>query len=104
MLESISFLFEILGLKKMMSIKQHVRILEKHMNSLFPNLNIHFYVSKRSKYVHMGLDCALCTLKDHENIICEIRDFMYDELDERFTFCFPQLGTYGKVEAQLHYF
>ena len=52
----------------MMTIKQHVRILEKHMVNIFPNLNIHSYVSKRSKYVHMGLDCALCTLKYHENI------------------------------------
>ena len=74
-----------------MTIKQYDKIFEKHINILFPNWNIHFYVSKRSKYVHMGLDCALCTLKDHENIICEVRDFMYDELDEPFTFCFPQL-------------
>ena len=79
-----------------MTIEQHVRILERHMNSLFRNLNIHFYVSKRTKYVQMGLDCALCTLKDHENIISEIRDFMYDELDERFTFCFPQLVSMVK--------
>ena len=39
----------------------------------------------------MGLDCALFTLKDHANIISKIKDFMFDELDERFTFCFPQL-------------
>ena len=74
-----------------MIIKQHVRILEKHLNSLFPSLNIHFYVSRRSKYVHMGLDCALFTLKDHANTISKIKDFMFDELDERFSFCFPKL-------------
>ena len=35
----------------MMTIKQHIRMLEKHMNNLFPNLNIHFYVSKGSKFL-----------------------------------------------------
>ena len=39
----------------------------------------------------MGLDCALFTLKGYDKIIAEIKDFMYDELDERFKFCFPQL-------------
>ena len=74
-----------------MLMNQHVRILEKHMNSLFPSLKIHFHVSRRSKYVHMSLDSALFTLKDYDRIIAEIKDFMCDELDKRFTFCFPQL-------------
>ena len=74
-----------------MLINKHVRILEKHMNSLFPNLKINFYVSKRSKYVHMGLDLPLFSIKDHDRIINEIKEFMFDELDERFKFCFPQL-------------
>ena len=39
----------------------------------------------------MGLDCALFTLKDYSGIIAEIKDFMFDELDKRFSFCFPQL-------------
>ena len=34
-----------------MTIKQQIRMLEKHMNNLFPNLNIHFYVSKVSKFL-----------------------------------------------------
>ena len=74
-----------------MLINQHFRILEKHLNSFFPNLNIRFYVSRRSKYAHMGLDRALFTLKDYRGIIAEIKDFMFDELDKRFSFCFPQL-------------
>ena len=39
----------------------------------------------------MGLDFALFTLKDHDRITSEVKDFMFDELDERFKFCFPQL-------------
>ena len=73
-----------------MLINQHVRILEKHLNSLFPNLNIGFYVSRRSKYV-MGLNCALFTLKDYSGIIAEIKDFVFDQLDEHFSFYFLQL-------------
>ena len=74
-----------------MLINKHVRILEKHMSSLFPNLKINFYVGRRSKYVHMGLDLVLFTIKDHDRIINEIKDFMFDELNERFKFCIPQL-------------
>ena len=77
--------------KEKMLINQPVRIQEKHLNSLFPNLNIRFYVSGRSKYVHMGLDCALFTIKDYSGIIAEIKDFMFDEFDKRFSSCFPQL-------------
>ena len=82
-----------------MLINKHVRILERHVNSLFPNLNICFYVSRRSKYVHMGLDHALFTLKDYTNIIAEIQDFMFDELDERFTFLLSTADTHSKVEV-----
>ena len=74
-----------------MLINKQVKILKKHMSSLFPNLKINFYISRRSKYVHTGLDFALFTLKDDDRIIDEINGFMFDELDERFKFCFPQL-------------
>ena len=39
----------------------------------------------------MGLDLALFTIKDHDRIINEIKDFMFDELDEHFKFCIPQV-------------
>ena len=39
----------------------------------------------------MELDFELFTLKDHDRVISEIRDFIFDELDERFKFLFPQL-------------
>ena len=39
----------------------------------------------------MGLDHALFTFKDYTNIIAEIKDFIFDELGERFTFCYPRL-------------
>ena len=68
------------------------------MSSLFSNLKINFYVSRRSKYVHIGLDFALFTLKDHDKIISEIQDFMFDKLDERFRFCFPRLVPTVKWE------
>ena len=55
-----------------------------------------FYVSRKQKYVHMGLDNPLFTLKDDNKIVAEIRDFTYDELDERFTPCFPQVVNTAK--------
>ena len=68
-----------------MLISRHVRILEKHLKILYPNLNIAFHVSRRSKYVHMGLDSPLFTLKVFTNIISEIKDFMSEDLDKRFS-------------------
>ena len=46
----------------------------------------------------MGLDFALFTLKDHDKITSEIQNFMFDELDERFKFCFPRLVRAVKWE------
>ena len=74
-----------------MLINQHVRILEKHMSSLFPNLETNFYVSRRNKYVHMVLHFALFTFENHDRIIREIKNFMFDELNQHFKFCFLQL-------------
>ena len=70
-----SHCFKIIS-KHLNSFEYKVRILEKDLNSLFPNLNICFYVSRRSKYVYMGLDCALFTLKEYSSIIAEIKDFV----------------------------
>ena len=71
-----------------MLIKQHVRILEKHMKSLFPSITIYFYAMDHS----LVKDVLLFTLQGYyDQIIAEMKDFMHDELDERFTFCFSQL-------------
>ena len=74
-----------------MNIKKHVRLLEQHLLKLFAAAKTKFYVSRRSNYVHMGIDRPLIVLVDHEKIVSEIQDFMHEQLDERFKFVFPQL-------------
>ena len=39
----------------------------------------------------MSLDCALFILKNYSGIIAEMKDFMFDELGKRSSFCFRQL-------------
>ena len=69
-----------------MLIKQHVRILEKHMKSLFPSITIYLYAMDHS----LVKDVSLFTLQGYDQIIAEMKD-LHDELDERFIFCFSQL-------------
>ena len=49
----------------------------------------------------MGFYSALFILQDYDRIIAEIKDFMFVELDKRFTFCFPQLVP--TVKWKYHY-
>ena len=61
------------------------------MKENFPEIKMGFYVSKRTNYVHMGLDSPLFSYSRHSQIIDQLQSFMSDELDERFKLMFPQL-------------
>ena len=84
-----------------MNIKKNVRLLEQHLSKLFPAAKIRFYVSRRSNYLHMGIDRPLIVLVHHEKIVSEIQDFIHGQLDERFKFVFPRLTN--KVHWKFEY-
>ena len=58
----------------------------------YPDYDFEFYVSRRSKFVHMGLDVPLIALKDHWKIIKFIRKYWdKSKEDDLFKPCTPRL-------------
>ena len=74
-----------------MHIKRFVNLLSDHMKEKFPEIEIGFYVSKRTNYEHMGKDSPLFSYLRHSQITDQLQNFMSDELDERFKLMFSQL-------------
>ena len=65
----------------------------------YPDYDFEFYVSRCSKFVHMGLDVPLIVLKDHWKIIEFIRKY-WDESkeDDLFKPCTPRLISATKFK------
>ena len=74
-----------------MHIKRFVNLLSENMKEKFPEIKQEFYVSKKKNYVHMGLDSPLFLYTRHHQVTEEHRNFLSDELDERFKAMFSQL-------------
>ena len=57
----------------------------------YPDYDFEFYVSRRSKFVHMGIDVPLICLKDNWKIINFIRKYWDDNKeDDIFKPCAPR--------------
>ena len=50
-----------------------------------------FYLSSRSKNVHMGLNCNLLSFSEHDPIISDIENIWMKRKDTRFKFVLPCL-------------
>ena len=71
-------------------MKKRVQLLKDHLLKKFPDVgNIGFYLSRRSKFVHMVLDLPLHSIKNYLNLIEEINKFL--ALDLGFELLYPQL-------------
>ena len=74
-----------------MHIKRYAILLEEHLKRKFPEIKIDFYVSRRTKLVHMALDIPLFSFSRHNSIASEIHEFMKEELDDKWKPMFPTL-------------
>ena len=54
-------------------------------------MDVGFYLSRRSKLVHMGLDIQLYSIKNYPDFIDEINKFLAKDLGSSFEFVYPQL-------------
>ena len=64
--------------------------LKDHLLKKFPDMGkIGFYLSRRSKTVHMGLDLPLYSIKNYTNLIEEINKLL--AMDLGFQLVYPQL-------------
>ena len=61
-----------------MSMKKRVQLLKSYLVKKFPELDdgVGFYLSRRSKFVHIGLDSPLYSIKNYRDLTEEINKFL----------------------------
>ena len=58
----------------------------------YPDIDFDFYLSRRSKFAHMGLNLPLISTPNHLKIIKFIQDFWQENKeDDMLSFCSPRL-------------
>ena len=83
-----------------MYMKAFLAALEKVVKKDYPNIDFMFFLSRRSKFVHMGLDVPLISIKEHVDIIKFIQKFCDENKeDDMFEFCHPRLISATKYKC-----
>ena len=54
-------------------MKRFLHTLKRFLNEKYPNINFELYLSRRTKNVHMGLNCSILVLHEHNQITSDIR-------------------------------
>ena len=70
-------------------MKIFLHVLKRLLNEKYPNINFEFYISCRSKYVYMEMSCSILTLREHDQIICDIEEVWLLKRQDKFVI--PQL-------------
>ena len=72
-------------------LRKQVQLLKSYLSKNFLDIDVDFYLSRRSNYIHMGLDFPLCSIKNYFSFIKEINNFLSKDLDSRFKLVEPVL-------------
>ena len=73
--------------------------LDKALKKDHSDLKFEFYLSRRSKFVHMGLDVPLISISKHQEIINFIEKYWHDKkTDDKFEFTDPRLISATKFK------
>ena len=73
-------------------MKTFLRILKRFLNEKYPGIEFDSYLSHRTKYVHMGMNCSILTLHEHDQTISDIEEiWLLKRQDTKFKFVMPQL-------------
>ena len=62
-------------------LRKHVQILKSYLSKKIPDIDVGFYLSRRSNFVHMGLDVPLYSLKNYSHLIKEMHNFLSKDLN-----------------------
>ena len=82
-----------------MYMKVFLVALKEAVKKDYPNIDFDFYLSKRSRFAHMGLNLPLISIPDHLKIIKFIQDFWQENKeDDIFSFCSPRLTAATKFK------
>ena len=73
-------------------MKTFLHILKRRLCEKYCDISFGFYLSRGTKNVHMGLNCSLLTLREHEQIISDIEEiWLFKRQDTKFKFVMPKL-------------
>ena len=75
-----------------MYMKTFLVALEQVVKKDYPDIEFQFYLSRRSKFAHMGLDVPLISINNHLKLVKFIQDYWeQNKDDDMFSFCTPRL-------------
>ena len=75
-----------------MFMKTFLHILKRFLNEKYPVINFEFYPSRRSKNVHMELNCSILKLHEQNRVIPDIEGlWLLKRQDTKFKFVMSQL-------------
>ena len=78
-------------------MKSFLIVLSNVLKKDHPDAKLEFYVSRRSKFVHMGSNVSLNKIKDYERILREIEElWKCKKTDDKFQYCKPYLTASTK--------
>ena len=72
-------------------MKKRLQLLKRYLSKKFPEVDVDYYLSHRSNFVHMGWDIPLFSVKTYPDFIDEINKFLSKVLGTRFELVYPQL-------------
>ena len=73
-------------------MKTFLHIFKRILAERYPDLDFEFYLSSRSKNLHMGLNCNILSLSEYVNIISDIKRIWNEKRqDHNFVFVMPYL-------------
>ena len=75
-----------------MQMRTFLILLDCELKKDYPGLELGFYLSRRSRYVHMGSNIPLNRLDNFQSIINKIQQLWFErKTDDKFDFCEPYL-------------
>ena len=72
-------------------LKKRFQLLKNYLSRNFPEVDVGFYLSRKSNFVHMGLDVTHFSIRNYVDFIDEINKFLAKDLGSRFELVCPQL-------------
>ena len=66
------------------TIRKRLHILKMILKEKFPDITVGFYLSKRSKYLHMGLEQSPSSIENYKDFKEEIYKSLSVKLDSKF--------------------
>ena len=82
-----------------MYMKAFLVFLEQVAKKDYPDIEFQFYLSRRSKFTHMGLDVPLISIENHVKLVKFIQDYWEQiKSDDMFSFCTPRLISATKFK------